>query len=168
MEEYKTIADYENYEVSNKGNVRNKITSRILRPRYDKAGYHMVYLCKDGKATNKKIHRLICQAFLDNPDDKPIVDHIDGNPSNNNLENLRWATNKENLQNSKIPKNNTSGFKGVTFHKPTNKWRAYIHIDGITIHIGLFENIEDVKAARIARANQVFGNFTNSCELLKA
>ena len=168
MEEYKTIADYENYEVSNLGNVRNKKTGRVLKPRLNIHGYYTVNLCKEGKAINKTIHRLECNAFLDNSENKPCIDHVNNDKLNNDLKNLRWCSYKENNQNSKIRKNNTSGVKGVYFHKATNKWMAYIMINGITIVLGYFENIEDARDARVAAANKAFGVFTNSCELLKA
>lgn len=168
MEEYRDIKDYENYQVSNIGNVRNKITEKILRPGIDAHGYYLVVLYKNRKGTSKKIHRLMCETFLDNYENKSCVDHIDNNKLNNDLKNLRWCSHKENNQNKKIPKNNTSGVKGVHFHKQKNKWMAYIKIDGIQINLGYYDNIEDAQAARIAKANQVFGVFTNSCELLKA
>lgn len=167
MEEYRNIKDFENYEVSNEGNVRNKINGKILKPRL-RNNYYAVHFYKNKKETNKPIHRLVCEAFLYNPDNKPCIDHIDGDKFNNNLENLRWCNQKENCQNRKLSKKNTSGCKGVHFHKASNKWMAYITIDGIRIHLGLFENIEDARDARVAAANKAFGNFTNACELLKS
>ena len=73
MEEYKTISDFDNYEISNLGNVRNKKTNRILKHSINGNGYFMlVYIVKIRKI-NKKIHRLIADAFIDNPDNKPHV-----------------------------------------------------------------------------------------------
>ena len=59
---------------------------------------------------------------------------------------------------------NTSGVKGVAWSKNAKQWKAQIMIDGIYIYLGLFTNIEDAKRARMIRANQAFGVFTNACE----
>ena len=83
---------------------------------------------------------------------------------NNHFSNLRYATNNENQQNSKVSKRNTSGFKGVCWNKEKRKWRATITIDGIKIHLGSFDNIEDAIQARVKRANQAFGIYVNACE----
>ena len=163
-ENWKSIKGYSNYEVSDNGNVRNKDTGRILKAEDNGYGYYRVSLYIGGKASKKRIHRLVADAFIDNPENKPHVDHIDNKPLNNHVSNLRFATNKENQQNSKISKNNTSGVKGVCYDKRSKKWRAQITIDGIRIHLGNFDNIEDAKQARVQRANQAFGVYTNACE----
>ncbi len=165
MEEvYKTITGFENYEVSNFGNVRNISTKRILKTENDKDLYGLVRLFILGKKHTKKIHRLVAEAFIDNPDNKPSVDHRDNNRLNNNVLNLRYATHMENAHNVKIRKDNTSGTKGVSFYNSRNKWVAEITIDGIKVYLGSFENKEDAIQARIIKANQVFGIFTNACE----
>lgn len=93
-EEYKDITNYENYEVSNLGNVRNKKTGRILKS-YNKGGYYVVGLSKI-KVQIFQVHRLVCQAFILNPENKPQVNHIDKNGLNNNVNNLEWNTVLEN------------------------------------------------------------------------
>ena len=93
-EEWKCVLDYENYEVSNLGNVRNKKTGRILKS-YDKGGYAVVGLSKT-KGKIFQVHRLVCQAFILNPENKPQVNHIDKNGLNNNVKNLEWNTVLEN------------------------------------------------------------------------
>ncbi len=165
MEEiYKDIEGFDKYEISNLGNVRNKKTGLILKPVISSNGYYTIGLWKNGKRTTKKIHRLIAEAFIPNPENKPKVDHIDNNKQNNNTVNLRWVTSKENNQNSQIYKNNKSGAKGVYYNKQANKWISQIQIDGIIIHIGSFKTLEEAKQARIQKANQVFGVYTNACE----
>ena len=86
------------YSVSELGDVKDTYTSRILSPymtgKY--RNYQAVSLKIDGKWKQYKIHRLVAQAFIPNPDSKPQVNHIDGNTCNNNVNNLEWCTNREN------------------------------------------------------------------------
>jgi hypothetical protein len=166
MEEFREIENFDNYEVSNFGNVRNKTTKKLLKKRTDKYGYYKVDLRQNSKRSTLSIHRLVAITFIDNPDDKPLVDHIDNNKMDNNVRNLRWCTSKENQQNSKLSGANTSGHKGVCFHKHQNKWQVRIAIDGINIHLGYFDNKEDAIRARVQRANEAFGVFVNACERL--
>lgn len=96
---YKDIAGFEDkYEVSSLGNVRNKITGRLLKPFSDgRKGYLQVSLCKDNQKHYFKIHRLVALAFLPNPNNYPQVNHIDEDKSNNSVENLEWCTNQYNV-----------------------------------------------------------------------
>ena len=86
-----------------------------------------------------------------------IVDHIDGNRQNNKIENLRSATHTQNLQNSKLPKHNLSGYKNVGWHKQRKKWRAQIEINGKVKHLGLFTDEHE--------AHLVYQNALNNLEL---
>ena len=131
METFKNITDYETYSVSNIGRVMNNKTGRILKPCLSHDGCLRIDLRKIGeKKKHYKVHRLVATEFIENPDDKLCVDHIDGDRQNNDVSNLRWATYSENCQNSKISTKNTSGSKGVSFNKQMNKWSAQIKIDG--------------------------------------
>lgn len=95
------IEGYEGlYQVSTKGNVRNSRTGRVLKSGRDKDGYQLVSLYTCGVSSTKKVHRLVAEAFVPNPENKPTVDHIDRNTSNNNVTNLRWATMREQYNNS--------------------------------------------------------------------
>jgi hypothetical protein len=165
MEEYRIINNFENYEVSNLGNVRNIKTKKILKTDI-KNGYKYITLMKDLKNCKNYNHRLVALTFIDNPENKLHVDHIDNDRLNNNVINLRFATSQENNRNSLISSRNTSGYKGVSFHKKTQKWWARIMIDGIEISLGLFNNIEEARQARIIKANAAFGIFVNACEKL--
>lgn len=112
MEElWKPISGFENlYEVSNLGRVKalerlvwnngglQHKHERILKQN-DNRSYKMVVLCKDGKTFPRLVHRLVATEFVPNPESKPIVDHIDTDPSNNSADNLRWATTQENCLN---------------------------------------------------------------------
>ena len=102
--------------------------------------------------------------FIENTENKKIVDHINNDKLNNNLTNLRWVTNAENAQNAIVYANNTSGYKGVKFNKDRNKWVSQVNIDGIRIHLGYFTDKQDAINARVQKANEVFGIYTNKCE----
>lgn len=87
------------YEVSNTGEVRNKKTLQVLKPRLKKNGYleYCIYP-KPGQKTFLTGHKLVASAFIPNPDNLPTINHIDGNKQNNNVENLEWASFQENIQ----------------------------------------------------------------------
>lgn len=95
IELWKQINNYENYEVSSFGNIRNKNTGRILKTSKI-GGYYYVGLSKNGITHSFKVHRLVAETFIVNLEKKPQVNHKDKNSLNNNLNNLEWVTNKEN------------------------------------------------------------------------
>lgn len=99
--EWKEIPGYgQKYAVSTDGRVMNTKTGRILKQgTYGNNQYKNVCLSHESMLKTYPIHRLVALAFIPNPEGKTCVDHIDRNPSNNNVTNLRWATILENNQN---------------------------------------------------------------------
>lgn len=98
MEEWKNVIGYEGlYEVSNKGNVRNVRSNKLLKLSKNCYGYIQVHLYKNGIRTGLKVHRLVAQAFIPNPDNFPQVNHKDEDKTNNNVENLEWCDAKYNM-----------------------------------------------------------------------
>jgi hypothetical protein len=114
MEEvWKTIENYENYQVSSFGNVRNVISNKNLKLS-NKSGYYHVNLTNHILRKICKVHRLVALAFFENPENKAEVNHKDKNKLNNHLENLEWNTRKENNFHRNIGLNITSNKnKGV-------------------------------------------------------
>lgn len=84
------------YSVSNRGDIRNDKTGHIKIPVPMKRGYMQVALWRDGIGPKQLVHRIVATAFIPNPDNKPQVNHINGNKADNRVENLEWATESEN------------------------------------------------------------------------
>ena len=87
------------------------------------------------------------------------IDHKDEDPSNNKWNNLREATKSQNMSNISRIRSNTSGYKGVSFHKQRQKWRAHIHINGKSFHLGLFLSAEQAHEAYKSAALSHFGEY---------
>ena len=119
-EEWKDIEGYEGlYQISNLGRVKslmfrnnkysfNKIY--FMKPQNNAKGYKTIRLSKDGVVENHRIHRLVAKHYIPNLNNKPCVNHIDGNKQNNNVSNLEWATHSENLKHA-----HRTGLKKATF-----------------------------------------------------
>lgn len=107
-EEWRTIFDFPNYEVSNKGNIRSKEyndslghlrSSKKLKKQVNNCGYEYVTLSsKEEKHKTLTVHRIVAKTFIPNPEEKEDVNHIDGNKLNNNVNNLEWTTTQENIK----------------------------------------------------------------------
>lgn len=95
---YKEIEGYEGlYEVSNLGNVKSLISNKILKPIKDKDCYLFVGLYQQGKLKHHRVHRLVAEAFIENPNNLTEINHKDENKQNNTIENLEWCTREYNL-----------------------------------------------------------------------
>jgi len=117
------------------------------------SGY--LHICIDGKYY--RAHRL---AFLVSHGYLPeFIDHINGDPSDNRIANLRPATKTQNNQNRCRNANNTSGFKGVHFHKAAGKWNVQISENGRLKYLGLFELLFDAVQTYNAKAMRIHGEF---------
>ena len=142
---WKTIKQNENYSINEKGEVKNNISGKLLKPFINKkSGYKIVDLWKNNKCKKIAVHRLIAEAFIENPLNKPTVDHKDGNRLNNSIENLRWATYQE--QNSRF---DTYGVRSEKI--------IVTNIDGTKLE---FNRITDV-------ANYFNCNVSNISQMLK-
>lgn len=186
IEIWKPVVGYEDiYEVSNLGRVKrisgyikargNSISYHkggILKPITCKKGYIKYCLVKDGKPKRYFAHRIVAEAFISKPHNKPQVDHINTIKDDNRVENLRWVTAGENQHNNitynKIINNslNNNPFKGKHHTTKTKEMFSYnnskeiLQITTDNIIIGVWENMKV--------ASQHFGGHpTNICNVLK-
>lgn len=97
-EHWKDIPDFDKYEISDHGNVRNKRTKHILKTQIGNSGYTNVALFAKDKTIRKNIHRLVAENFISNPNELPAVNHMDGNKRNNASTNLEWCTRSQNMR----------------------------------------------------------------------
>lgn len=170
-ERWMTIKGYEmeKYEVSNFGRVRRWTSKnshrlkdldipRYLKPYVFSNGRIQVCLWKHNQEKHMYIYRLVAIHFVYNPkpNEYTLVDHIDGNLSNNHYTNLRWCSKHLNNLNAKKHKDNVSGRKGVHWDKRRNKWYARIQVNGKTMHIGRFENYDEAVKKRAEAEKQYY------------
>ena len=130
MDHFEDIIGYEGYyQINRLGQVKSIATGssrkigQILKPGKTAHGYLNVTLCKDGVVKAYSIHRLLGLQFIPNPENKPTIDHIDRNRQNNSLENLRWATRKE--QSNNCSTNVTPEQRRLNTDKIKRKWNHW-------------------------------------------
>lgn len=99
IELWKDITGYEDcYQISNCGNVRSKKRNKLRIVKTNRCGYKQLNLCKNGIIKTLLVHRLVALEFIENIFNKPCINHIDGNKTNNNYNNLEWVTVSENVK----------------------------------------------------------------------
>lgn len=123
-------------------------------PSKNNCGYFQLYL--EGKTFS--VHRLVWKLYY-GEDPSGDIDHINGDRSDNRIDNLRIATRTQNNQNSKIRKDNSSGVKGVHFFTRTQKWQAYIDLNRKRISLGYFHDLESAKKARLEAEDKYHGSY---------
>lgn len=96
IEEWKIISKFPKYEVSSLGRIRKISTNKLLYLKDHTAGYKQVIIQEANKKYYLYVHRLVAEAFIDNPNDYPYINHKDEDKSNNSVENLEWCTPKYN------------------------------------------------------------------------
>lgn len=160
MEVWKDISGYEGlYQVSNMGNVRGLVFNNNQVVGKEKIhpiaktdngrGYHIVSLRKNGKRKNEYVHRIVAMAFLEKPDGKNYINHLDYDKHNNCVENLEWCTQSENvcysrkhMMHQKSARIGESGYKYIRFRK--SHWLVTIRALNRKIRIeGKFPTLEE-------------------------
>jgi hypothetical protein len=141
------LVDDEDYEYLNQWNWYAQKDDKTC---YAKRSYSI----GNGKQKTIYMHRVIAERMgIHNPD------HIDIDGLNNQRNNLREATDNQNKANRTLFKNNTSGYKGVSWNKYNKKWVAYIRVNKKRIHLGYFNDIKDAARAYNEAAIKYFGEF---------
>jgi hypothetical protein len=162
IEEWRDIPEHEGYQASNLGRVRSNRrhkTWKILSPTVLSCGYERLFLY-DGtgneNSRQKYVHRLVLKAFVGDSDLQ--CDHINGNKSDNRIENLRYCTHAENKRYSKKCKNKKSSiYKGVG--REHGRWRSRIMVNRRSISLGLFDTEKDAAIAYNNSAREHHGEF---------
>lgn len=156
---FKDIPNFEGmYQVSNFGNVKSIKSKKTLKPYFTKKGYFRVVLSKNAKIKGIHVHQAVAMAFLGHEPCgmKLVVDHINNIKTYNRVENLQIVSNRDNIY--KTQGKYTSKYKGVSWHKLSNKWISYIWINNKKVYLGLFI---DEYEANLAYQNALQGILQN-------
>jgi len=151
-EEWRPVAEFPAYEVSNCGRVRRLGKTECLRGGSGKSKYLQVQL---GAGNPRYVHKLVATTWIENPEVKLCVDHIDGDRLNNHVSNLRWATHSENQRNRR----SNLTYKGVCRNHLAKKWVAHIKINRRTISLGYYDDALEAYYVYCAAAVFYFGDF---------
>lgn len=147
---WKIIEEFPNYSISRDGKVKHNRLNRLRNPEKTPYGYETItFKDNEGRTRQRFIHRLLAQAFIPNPENKPFIDHINRIKSDNRLENLRWVTTQENSYNIDVYERNKLGEKNI-FYDKSHRGKQYV----VSMKLNnkneraYFETLEDAKAFR--------------------
>ena len=142
----------EKYDIdTEKGLITRKRTGKIMGSK-NKNGYIQFTF----NNIRYYVHRIILTKYLEREIKEGYhCDHINHNPSDNRISNLRELNHQENIQHQQLSPRNTSGFKGVSWNKPTNKWRADIMLNNKKLFLGYFDTKEDAYSAYKKKAQEL-------------
>jgi len=135
MEQFRELEEFPGYKIGNRGTILLKSgkpmkqQKKYLTETYCKMVLSLIN--KDDKRYTKPVHRLVALAWIPNPDNEPEIDHIDRNPTNNCVENLRWTSRMKNANNMGICKTNKSGITGLSYCKSNQRWYVQKNIMGM-------------------------------------
>jgi len=153
MEQWKTIPEFPDYQISNLGNVM-RMVNRPFNPACicgtwkHSTGCLCVTLRQGGKRKSARVHILVAKAFIPNPYGLPTVNHVDGDKTHNDYDNLEWASYRR--QSIHAIQTGLHKTKGYSYHKSAHKWVAYIESETIKYYLGCFGTEAEAKAARYA------------------
>lgn len=130
-EQFKKIKDFD-YLVGDQGTIKN-LKGKEICQWVDNVGYKQVKLFKDGKAYYRRVHRLVAEAFTPNPNNLPQVNHIDGDKTNNAMENLEWITNSQNTKH---------GYDNELYHSKRRSIKVEVYtLEGV--YVGTYKSIRE-------------------------
>ena len=136
------IQGYPDYLIYDDGRVFSKKRNRFIKQHKNYKGYLRVHLCNDESIKFFRVHRLVGLHYIPNPENKPMIDHINREKDDNRKENLRWATGTENQQNTGFQKNNKLGIKNICYQEPNNRYQYKKFINGVR-HQKYFKTLQE-------------------------
>jgi hypothetical protein len=164
QEIWKDVLGYEGiYQISSLGRVKSLSRKRsdggtskeiFLKPFTEKKGYFRHTLFKNSKGLKFLAHRLVANAFIENPFNKISINHIDSIKTNNSIQNLEWVSIMENNCHKSLNIESSSKYVGVSFYKRTNKWQSNICVLGKRTYLGRYETEEEAHAKRVEYKNK--------------
>jgi len=137
-EVWKFVENSNVYQISNLGRFKNIETNNVYRPRLDRYGYLKLSFKNNGKLVYKTIHRLVAEAFIPNLENKPQVNHINGVKTDNNVNNLEWATAAENVNHSILTDLNTNHIAVLVKDIETGVTTGYQSIKNFGKYLGIY------------------------------
>lgn len=141
--------------------LRWKISGKGRRKDLQAGSFQRKYWAIMYKGVKYYNHRIIYFLKTGQDPENFTIDHINRDTTNNNVSNIRLATKKQQLGNTKINKKNKSGYKGVSLNAKSNKWYAFIRVERKSIFLGSYNNKEDAAIAYNRAAVQYFGEFAH-------
>lgn len=132
MLKIKDVEGWEDYTIDTNGNVFSKRKNKYLKQIINKYGYCKVTLQKNKYRKIYSVHRLVAENFIDNPNNYPVVNHIDSNKKNNNIENLEWVTYKQNSEHAVKNHRFDNMAKQNSIRLKNNPLNGYIYANEIT------------------------------------
>lgn len=141
----KQINDYDNYFIYDNGDVYNSTTQKILKGSIGEHGYKYYRLSKDNQKTMFYAHRLVAEYFIPNPNNLPVVNHIDGDKLNNNVSNLEWVSYSENTQkwhNETQKKKDRQQYEKYTEDLPGEIWKQIPNFNYMVSSLGRVRNLK--------------------------
>lgn len=162
---YEYINGYDSlYKINRLGDIisiKTDIKEECKLNPYLVKGYPTVKLYINGRQTSKQllIHRLVAIQFIQNPENKPQVNHIDGNKLNYNYKNLEWVTARENQTHMINKSKKSSSHTGVSWNKKRLKWSSQIWVNNKILRLGFYNNETDASNAYKMKLKEL--NITN-------
>lgn len=151
---WKDVYEYDNYEVSNTGLIRSKKSNKLRKVFISDNGYPVITLSKNNKAKTFKLHRIIANAFIPNPDNKPLINHIDSNKQNYSIENLEWCTSKENSKHA-YDSGRINTFRMKTLINSLKKLKEDNNITSAEDLINTLENTLNINCISLINPNNI-------------
>jgi len=157
----KKIKNYPNYSLDlNNNQVYSHNQNKYLKPKIETDGYIRIGLYKNNKQKVFRFHRLVYEAYYGEIPENLCIDHIDNNKQNNHIDNLRLATNNENMWNQKVQKRNKTGYKNITL----TKWNTYclqIRKNNKIVYYKTFKTLEEAILNRDIQLKKFHKDFHN-------